>query len=129
MHNTTDEFVAIKGAPGYRINRKGEIKGKRGKILKPLNGFLGFKMVIFTISGEGKTQRKTGYIHRLLAEAFIPKPDENKVYVVIHLNGTTDDNRIENLAWMDKAEHFAASRAKGAETIKNRIEARENGHS
>lgn len=126
MHNTTDGFVAIAAAPGYWINQKGEIRGKKGKLLKPLKGFLGFKMVIFTISGEGQIRRKTGYIHRLLAEAFIPKPDEDKVYVVVHLNGISDDNRIENLAWKDKAEHFAESRAKAAKTIRNRIEARNN---
>lgn len=129
MHNTADDFIAIEAAPGYWISQKGEIKGKQGKILKHLNGFLGFKMVIFTISGDGQVRRRTGYIHRLLAEAFIPRPDDNKVYVVIHLNGTTDDNRIENLAWMEKAERFAMNRAKAAETIRCRMEEKANGAS
>ena len=32
-----DEFVDIKLCEGYKINRKGEIRGKRGNILKKLS--------------------------------------------------------------------------------------------
>lgn len=42
---------------------------------------------------------KTIHQHKIMAEYFIPNPD-NKRYIQ-HLNGNILDNRIENLAWTD----------------------------
>ena len=58
------------------------------KILKQRNN-QGYKIVHL----NGKYLR----VHRLVAEAFIPNP-ENKPYVD-HKNNIRDDNRIDNLRW------------------------------
>lgn len=43
------------------------------------------------------------YIHRLVAQAFIPNP-ENKPEID-HINTVRDDNRVENLRWVTRREN------------------------
>lgn len=44
---------------------------------------------------EGK--KKQTYVHRLVAQAFIPNPDN--LPCINHKNEIPDDNRVENLEW------------------------------
>ncbi|MBX7242810.1 MAG: HNH endonuclease [Bacteroidia bacterium] len=52
---------------------------------------------------------ETIYIHKAIAEKFIPRTDENRTYV-IHLNGNRLDNRIENLKWCTASDRNLYSR-------------------
>lgn len=69
------------------------ITWESNKILKPANNSRGYYFV--QLSKNNKVTRK--YVHRLVAEAFIPNP-ENKA-TVNHKNCNRSDNRVENLEW------------------------------
>lgn len=100
----------IKGLPDYYITEDGDIYSRystykhnpQGRIhkLKPTldksNGYV--KIYLYK---DGKKHRK--YLHRLLAEQFIPNP-ENKP-CINHKNGIRSDNRLSNIEWCSYAEN------------------------
>jgi len=73
------------------------------KILKWMYNVHGYLVVELRNNGD----RKGGFSHRLIAQAFIPNP-ENKPEIN-HINGIKDDNRIENLEWCTKLENIQHS--------------------
>lgn len=71
------------------IDARGRSRLKRGWELKPLDNGKGYYRVC--ING------KMYYIHRLVAQAFIPNP--NNLSEVNHINENPADNRADNLEW------------------------------
>lgn len=103
--------VKIKDFDGYFVSMDGTIwcnlgKGcrtdivdKRTKLyeVKPRIARNGYLRVCMRQTSTGK--RVDRYIHRLVAEAFIPKTEGHNV--VNHKNCDRSDNRVENLEWTD----------------------------
>lgn len=80
-------------APMYSVNSLGDIYSPRGQLTPTMSGS-GY-LRVSTVHG-------TRYVHRLLAEAFIPLDDDPSLYEVTHLDGNKLNNSIDNLAWVKK---------------------------
>lgn len=85
---------------GYLVYSNGTIMKKSGSgFLKPVNSAFGYKMVGLKINGKMKSKS----IHRLMAEIFIPNPDN--LPQVNHKDGNKENNDISNLEWMTRAQN------------------------
>lgn len=93
-------WVKIKRNQNYSINEKGEVRNDlKGNIKKPtLNKRNGY----YYLDLYENNERKKVPLHRLIAEAFIPNPD-NKL-TVDHQDGNRQNNSIENLRWASYSE-------------------------
>lgn len=97
-----EEWRDIKGYEGLcQVSNMGRVKslnynhtGKEG-LLKQIQDKDGYLTVHFHYGGVNKKAR----VHRLVAEAFIPNPDN--LPQVNHKNEIKDDNRVENLEFCD----------------------------
>lgn len=68
-----------------------------GRLLKPLPNHKGYEMVAL-YTGTGKKHKKF-FVHRLVAEAFIPNPAN--LPHINHKDEVKNNNRVENLEWCD----------------------------
>ena len=102
--SNNNEWFDIKGYEGlYQINKNGDIKSlsnKRNDLVKPRLNNSGHLFV--SLSKKCRYTKK--YIHKLLAETFIPNP--NNKLVVNHINGIKTDNSITNLEWNTYGENI-----------------------
>lgn len=81
------------------MSNLGRVKNKHGRILTLQLNDAGYLRVCLQIDGKSKWYR----VSRLVAEAFIPNP-ENKPEVD-HINRNRADNRADNLRWVTRLEN------------------------
>lgn len=114
----SEQWNDIKGFEGlYRISDMGRIiscartlKMPRGMtrdvpeiVMKKFNHIRGYDIVF--LSKDGKKTKH--FVHRLVAEAFIPNPDN--LPMVNHEHGDKKDNRVSELSWStysSNTQHF-----------------------
>lgn len=82
------------------VDYRGIKKNVSGKVLKP--GLTNKGYCIVSLNAVDK--RRTFTVHRLVANEFIPNPD-NKPQVN-HINGIKEDNCISNLEWLTNEENM-----------------------
>lgn len=79
----------------YSINKQGQVRNDKTNLIKKptTNNKTGY--LVLDLYKDNKREKVP--IHRLVAEAFIPNPD-NKL-TVDHIDGDRQNNSIENLRW------------------------------
>ena len=96
----------FKGLEKYEVSNCGQVRNKNtGKILKQQKNIYGYMTVmLWCYDGINKATAKQSQVHRLIAHAFKPNPDENFL-VVNHINYDRSDNNIDNLEWVTPKEN------------------------
>lgn len=111
------EWKKIDHNNNYSINRQGEVRNDlTGQIKKPyVNKANGYLMV--DLYQGNKSQKAT--VHRLLAEAFIPNP-ENKP-CIDHKDGNRQNNAVSNLRWATYSENNSRFNSNGVRSERIRV--------
>jgi hypothetical protein len=131
MTITEEIWKEVKGHEGvYEVSNLGLVRSlprteksnvgervRNGKVLSSRNT-KGYKSVVLCKDGR----QTFVYVHRLVAQIFIPNP-ENKPEVN-HIDGDKTNNEVENLEWCTKSENQKHSYANGLKQINGELHPR-----
>jgi hypothetical protein len=97
------EWRKVADFPSYSVSDDGQVRNDRfGRLLVPSRNTGHYLYVQFYDHGRHRTK----YVHLLVANAFLVKPDGAEQ--VDHINGDKEDNRVQNLRWVTVSENRLA---------------------
>lgn len=99
-----EKFLDIPGYEGrYQISNHGNVRSLnyqntgKSKLLTPVKHHMGYLLVHLGV-------KKIKMIHTLVAEAFIPNPEQKPF--VNHIDGNKHNNDVSNLEWVTSKENM-----------------------
>ena len=127
--NNTEQWKDINGFEGYyQVSNKGNVRSLnynncKGNIhnLRPgfnkSTGYLGVSLR--KRDEDGNTVIRQTTVHRLVAEAFVPNP--NNLPQVDHIDGCRTRNCVSNLRWVTRQFNNSRKKAKLLKSIKHNL--------
>ena len=100
-------FKHIENFEGYSISATGVVLNPYGKVLKQVPNKKGY-LCVFLNNKEKK--HKQFFVHRLVASAFIPNP--NNYPQINHKDRNPSNNNVDNLEWCNNTYNQRYSNAK-----------------
>ena len=104
---SADEWKSIIRFESYKVSRKGNVINHYGKLLSQCPNKKGYMRVWLN---NDNIKSKQFFVHRLVAEAFIPNP--NDYPTINHKDKNTANNFAENLEWCDDTYNKRYSQAR-----------------
>ena len=101
LASMSDEWKIIPGFENYRINKKGEVMNKFGKLLKPgklANGYMHVSL------SNDEVKAKHMYVHHLVWITFNGEVPEG--LLICHKDTDRSNNALDNLCVMTHKENF-----------------------
>lgn len=98
-----DEMGYIETLPKYKLRKNGRKDNRRGKIIKPAKDRYGYLRATFS----NNNKRKSYYVHRLVAMAYLPNYDDK--LQVNHKDGNKLNNNRLNLEMVTLQENIKHS--------------------
>lgn len=91
----------------YQVSNYGNVRNTKtgDNLTNSLSKSNNYYKVTLSVYKNGKSTSLPIEIHRLVAEAFIPKRISNERLVVDHINNNKHDNRPCNLQWLTVGEN------------------------
>ena len=94
----------------YTVFEDGTVIGSSGKVIKQRPNHDGY--LVFT---AGKSsQRTTVFTHRIVAELFVPKPDDPLATEIDHKDGNRANPDAYNLEWVTHKENVRRANLRGS---------------
>ena len=93
-----EEYKIIQGFENYEVSTFGNVRNiTTGRILQQHSDKDGYKLINIS------TKKISKRVHRLVAEAFIPNPNDKPC--VDHIDGNRTNNNTSNLRWATRSEN------------------------